>query len=222
MAKIDKIKKKTSGRQKPGIQSIPPGRLKISEALKILLKEKNFDAITWAEIAEMAGVNEALIYKYFGDKRNLLHAVLKEYLSECTPLLRQSLQDVEGVLEKIRVFIHVSLSRYLELGVLARILIVEVRTFPGYFQSGTYEEIRNYSDILLKIIEDGVREGKIRNDIPPRLIRQMILGTMEYMCLPMVLFKQKLDPDEVTDQICKFVFSGIKIQKVKKRPMVSK
>jgi hypothetical protein len=59
--------------------SIPPGHLKISKAMISLLKKKNFDVITWAEIANTAGVNEALIYKYFKDKRNLLHYVLREY-----------------------------------------------------------------------------------------------------------------------------------------------
>ena len=47
-----------------------PGYIKIVGALKLLLKEKEFNAITWAEIARTAGVNEALIYKYFHDKRN--------------------------------------------------------------------------------------------------------------------------------------------------------
>ncbi len=41
----------------------PPGRTKIVEALKFLLEEKEFNAITTAEIAKTAGVTEALIYK---------------------------------------------------------------------------------------------------------------------------------------------------------------
>jgi DNA-binding transcriptional regulator YbjK len=53
--------------------STAPGYIKIVGALKLLLKEKEFNAITWAEIARTAGVNEALIYKYFHDKRNLLY-----------------------------------------------------------------------------------------------------------------------------------------------------
>ncbi|MBE9545213.1 MAG: TetR/AcrR family transcriptional regulator, partial [Proteobacteria bacterium] len=59
---------------------LPPGRIKIAQALKYLLEEKEFSAITTAEIAKNAGVTEALIYKYFKDKRDLLHQVLSEYL----------------------------------------------------------------------------------------------------------------------------------------------
>ena len=54
----------------------PPGQIKIIQALNLLLEEKEFGAITTAEIAKTAGVTEALIYKYFKDKRDLLHQVL--------------------------------------------------------------------------------------------------------------------------------------------------
>jgi hypothetical protein len=44
---------------------LPPGRVKITQALKSLLENKEFSAITTAEISRKAGVTEALIYKYF-------------------------------------------------------------------------------------------------------------------------------------------------------------
>ena len=57
-----------------------PGKTKIMAALRSLLEDKEFVSITTAEIARNAGVTEALIYKYFHDKRDLLHQVLAEYL----------------------------------------------------------------------------------------------------------------------------------------------
>ena len=59
-----------------------PARIKIADALRGLLEKKEFNAITTAEIARSAGVTEALIYKYFKDKRDLLHQVLVEYLEQ--------------------------------------------------------------------------------------------------------------------------------------------
>ena len=63
-----------------GGRPYPPGRIKIADALRSLLETKDFSAITTAEIAKHAGVTEALIYKYFKDKRDLLHQVLAEYI----------------------------------------------------------------------------------------------------------------------------------------------
>lgn len=68
-------------REKPGktnSRPAPRGRVKTAEALISLLEEKEFNAITTAQISRRSGVNEALIYKYFGDKRGLLHQVLGE------------------------------------------------------------------------------------------------------------------------------------------------
>ena len=66
----------------PGFKqkTLPPGRIKITRALESLLERKEFSAITTAEIARKTGVTDALIYKYFKDKRDLLHQVLSEYL----------------------------------------------------------------------------------------------------------------------------------------------
>ena len=77
-----------------------PGYIKIVGALKLLLKEKEFNAITWAEIARTAGVNEALIYKYFHDKRNLLYKVLRQFLEKYIAEVEGDLKVTSGALEQ--------------------------------------------------------------------------------------------------------------------------
>ena len=57
----------------------PPGKIKLAKALRVLLEEKDFNSITTAEIASTAGTNEALIYRYFGDKRGLLHRLRRKW-----------------------------------------------------------------------------------------------------------------------------------------------
>jgi len=189
--------------------STPPGHIKISKAMISLLKKKSFDAITWAEIAETAGVNEGLIYKYFKDKRNLLHYVLQEYNSDFVKILHKNLQDAEGTFDKIKTFISSTLSYYQETPVFAKILIIEVRNFPAFFTSETYELLRDYTNILLDIIEEGIKCGDIRSDISPRYARQMINGAIEHLCLPKIIFGTKVKTKEYTEEICKFVFNGI-------------
>ena len=80
---------------------LPPGRIKIVRALKSLLVEKEFSAITTAEIAKSAGVTEALIYKYFKDKRDLLHQVLNEYLEQYRSQMGQDLKGIKGTFNKL-------------------------------------------------------------------------------------------------------------------------
>ena len=84
----------------------PPGRVKIVSALKELLAEKEFSAITTAEIARSAGVTEALIYKYFRDKRDLLHQILADYLKTYGVVLETDLKGIKGALNKLRKMIE--------------------------------------------------------------------------------------------------------------------
>ena len=187
----------------------PPGRIKIANAFVSLLEQKEFSSITTAEIAKKAGVTEALIYKYFEDKRGLLHKVLKEYLEQYLVQFERDLKGIKGALNKIRKLIWGHISVYSANRVFAKILFLEVRNHLDYYSSDTYQLIRAYGKILLDIIEEGVRDGEIRSDVPPKLIRQVIFGSIEHVCLTGVIFKGEISPDDLTDDLCKFIFRGI-------------
>ena len=192
-------------------KSYPPGRIKIANAFISLLEQKEFSTITTAEIARKAGVTEALIYKYFEDKRGLLHQVLKEYLEQYLVQFERDLKGIKGALNKIRKLIWGHISVYSSNRVFAKILFLEVRNHLDYYKSDTYQLIRAYSKILLQIIEEGVRDGEIRSDVPPKLIRQVIFGSIEHVCLTGVIFKGEISPDDLTDDLCKFIFRGIEV-----------
>jgi TetR/AcrR family fatty acid metabolism transcriptional regulator len=187
----------------------PPGRLKIVASLKTLLERKDFNAITTAEIAKTAGVTEALIYKYFKDKRDLLHHILGDYLEQYRGRILQDLRGIKGALNKLRKLVWSHINVYANNRVFARILLIEVRNYPDYYKSETYERVKEYSDIVLKIIEEGVESKELRNDISPKLIRHGILGAIEQVCLSGITFGRAIDPDGLTEQLCEFFFNGI-------------
>jgi AcrR family transcriptional regulator len=201
------------GKSPPGgsarTRPFPPGRIKIANAFISLLEQKEFSAITTAEIAKKAGVTEALIYKYFEDKRGLLHQVLKEYLEQYLVQFERDLKGIKGALNKIRKLIWGHISVYSANRVFAKILFLEVRNHLDYYSSDTYQLIKAYSKILLEIIDEGVRNGEIRSDVPPKLIRQVIFGSIEHVCLTGVIFRGEISPDDLTEDLCKFIFRGI-------------
>jgi len=195
----------------PGLKSkpYPPGRTKIADALRFLLEQKAFNAITTAEIARQAGVTEALIYKYFKDKRDLLHQVLSEYLEQYCVLVQGDLKGIKGALNKLRKLIWSHINVYATNRVFAKILLIEARNHNDYYHSDTYELVRVYSDVILEVLEEGVEHSEIRADIPVKLIRQMILGSIEQVCLTGITFERTIDPDDLTENICEIIFSGI-------------
>lgn len=187
----------------------PPGRARIADALRTLLAEKEFNAITTAEIARTAGVTEGLIYKYFRDKRDLLHKVLEEYLEYFVSRAETDLKGIKGALNKLRKIIWSHIDMYAANRVFARILLLEVRNYPDYFKSDAYRSVKRYSNIMLSVIREGVESGEIRSEIPPEVIRQAVMGGIEHVCLPGVIFEREISPDTLTESLCEIIFSGI-------------
>ncbi|HDZ91563.1 MAG: TetR/AcrR family transcriptional regulator [Deltaproteobacteria bacterium] len=190
-------------------RSWPPGRTKITGALRALLETKDFGAITTAEIARTAGVTEALIYKYFKDKRDLLYQVLSEYLEHYHSRAETDIKGIKGASNKIRKIIWSHINVYATDRVFAKILLLDVRSFSDYYTSETYKLVRKYTGILLEIIKEGVAEGELRDDIPPVFLRQVILGAIEYVCIRSVILGRSLSPDDLTENLCECIFKGI-------------
>jgi TetR/AcrR family fatty acid metabolism transcriptional regulator len=202
-------KQKNNAKSEDIGRSHPPGYIKIVEALKTLLNEKDFSSITWAEISRTAGVNDGLIYKYFNNSRNLLLKVLEEYTQDYLEQNESMLKGIDGALNKLRKFIWKLTNALNEDRVISRIFILEVRAYSDYFNSSAFQLIKQYDQIVLNIIKEGIENGEIRDDMEPTHIKRIIFGATEHMCLPGVVFNRKIDPDRYTDDICKTIFPGI-------------
>jgi len=202
--------KKTTRIGQPEKDQLTPGGKKIVDAIIFLLRQKEFNTLTTAEIAEISGVNESLIYKYFGSKRDLLHSVLFYFVDDYVKNISFQLRGLRGPLNKLRKIIWEHIYLYQNDLVFAKILLLEVRSHPGYFQTETYEAVKRYTKFINEIIEEGVREGEIRNDISSWVIMQTIMAGIEHLSMPTLLFGKNLSTDELTDNFCKILFNGIK------------
>jgi AcrR family transcriptional regulator len=192
-----------------GDATLPPGGIKIATALRTLLENKDFNSITTAEIAAASGMNEALIYRYFGSKRELLHYLMNEFHYQFISDIQKSIKGIKGSLNKLRKIIWEHLYIFERDQVYARILLLELGSYLDFYESSTYTLFKEYTDLVKKIIEEGVSEGEIRSDIPVWSIRQIILGAIHYMCLPKVIKRKEIVTDELTEDICNIIFNGI-------------
>lgn len=208
---IHKRKKQTKGIP-PEKDKLSPGGAKIVAAFISLLRKNEFSTITTAEIADVSGVSESLIYKYFGSKRELLHSVLYYFTDDYLKYLSSELKGTKGSLNKLRKIIWEHINLWQNNLVFAKILILEVRNHPGFFQTETHRVVKRYTRIIREIIDEGVRNGEIRNDISSWVIMQTIMGGIEHLSMPTLLFRKNLSTDDLTRQFCNILFKGIKKQ----------
>jgi AcrR family transcriptional regulator len=193
----------------PAINS-PPGKLKIINAMRTLLEDRTFESITISEIAVTAGITEGLIYKYFKDKRDLLHHVLREHYEQFLVQIDRDLQGIDGALNKLKKIIWSCIERYANHRVFARIILLEVRNSEEYFKSDAYGLVRQFNRIIIDIINEGITNREIRENIPASYIRNAIFGTIEHSCLNRAIFNEKVSTNEAAKAITDLLFSGIK------------
>jgi len=87
--------------------------------------------------------------------------------------------------------------------------MLEVRSVPEYYKSGPHKLVRQYSNLLLQIIKEGIKSGEFRTDVSPSFLEQVILGSIEHVCLSGIIFNRKISTDVLTDNLCNFIFKGI-------------
>ncbi len=187
----------------------PPGRVKIIKSLSTLMEKKDFYSITTSEIALEAGVTEGLIYKYFKDKKDLLYVVLEEHFEIFQNKINSLIKNKTNAIAKLELIITTSLKSWTQNKAFAKILLLEVRSYPDYYKSRAYGLIRVYARTVADIIKQGVKAGEIRQGTDPKILTKIILGAIEHACLGDIIFERDIDIDYVSASICKTLFKGI-------------
>ena len=188
----------------------PPGRIKIMKSFTQLMEKKDFHSITTAEIAGKAGVTEGLIYKYFKDKKDLLYQVLGEEFKVFLSRIRSRVAREPSCEDQLKVFITTSLEVYTQNRVFSRILMLEVRNSPVYFESMAYEMVKEYAATILDILQRGIENKEFKPDTDPYLLRKIILGAIEHACLKEVIFNGDIDNQKVALGISQIILNGVR------------
>ncbi len=153
---------------------------RILEAAEQVFAQKGLSGASVAEIARQAEVTDSVIYQFFKGKEDLLFSIPGARMPHVFNLLEESLQgirDAESRLSKM-VWFHL---RYHETHTgFARLLLLDCRSHKDFYRSEAYELVREYAGVMLRLLEDGVRDGNFRNDVDMRLVRDMIFGTLDF------------------------------------------
>ena len=198
-----------NGQPNSNSRAHPQSRGKIYHAFRLLLEQKGFNAITTAEIAETAGVNEALIFRYFENKRGLLYQVLADDMEAFQSEIQADLKGIKGAGNKLRKLIWSQINYLDKNRAFARMLLLEITNFPDFFESESFEFIRAYNRIVLELIKEGIQSGEISDNIDPVLIMNLILGGIHYLCLPSVANIKEMEVDTLANDLFETILSGI-------------
>lgn len=147
-------------------------RLRILSATRTLLAAKGRRGTTTREIAEVAGVNEATLFRHFGQKDTLIDACVEHYCS--TGELKELLASLDGDVERDLQRLGVALMQRMES---VRDLIV-VSLFEEESQGAVGEAPWRAPTAIKKIVGEymakRVAAGELSGD--PALLARFFMG----------------------------------------------
>lgn len=141
------------------------------------------------EIAEEAGLNQALLHYYFRSKENLFAAVFKEDLQRMLDRQSRELESGGELFDLIRRFVRGQIGFLQEHPYLPQFIFQELKRCPSHVQ----DDMAGHRKKLLyagfrKKIQEAARRGVIRQIHPVDLITNlMALCSHPFLAKPMIM-----------------------------------
>src|SRR3970282_1401838 len=190
-------------------------RDKILESAIRLFAEKGFSGTTTREIAEKAGVNEALIFRYFSTKRDLYSAIIERKISE-EPGFEYPLEAFKETRDDWLIFRSIAIRMFdcVEKDP-SVIRLLHFSALEGHELSNKlFDTYVQYQRMLLSdYIERRISEGAFKN-VNPVLAARAFIGMVINSILVQEIFgekkRRKIKREEEADTFVKIFLEGIK------------
>ena len=184
----------------------------IRAALEVFARN-GFGGSTTREIAENAGISEAMIYSHFRNKQDLYTAIIDERLQESEPLYYPL--DAMRNKDDLRVFSTIVanyLRRHSEDTTFLRLLLfsgLEGHELASMFVAGP---VRKFFEFLVDYIRERIREGAIK-PVNPEISSRCLLGMVHYFVLLREILRDdtlsSIDYNEAVETIVNIFCQGI-------------
>ncbi len=182
----------------------------IMEAARVVLREKGSEQFLTSDVAERCGVSEGTIYKYFPTKRDLLIQVAEAWFDEF--LAEDYSSRSKGpIRDRMYQAVWWGMSIIRREPALTRFVLMELRSDPNYRSLRIYQQNREIVSRVMQVIEDGRTEGSLRDDVPRRVVRDMIFGAIEHQTWAYLRGEGDFSVDESAEGITDIMCRGLSV-----------
>ena len=153
------------------------------EILKVaadIFSQRGYHATTLDDIAVAAGISRAAFYSYFPSKEELLRRMYNQVISSTQTALERIAAENLPVQEKLRRITrhHV---HYLATNMpLAQVFFSEIFSLPTEMEISVTQANRAFSQVIEKVIEEGVRTG-VLIPVHPKRFTYALIGMWNWM-----------------------------------------
>lgn len=181
----------------------------IDSALQVFA-EKGYSDATMTDIAKKAGVSTPVLYEYFKTKEDLLFAIPEKFTEEPIRIAEYVAPYLRGAEAKIRGIVQGYLTVYDSNPLYASLVMLELKTNRKFLKAKAYDMVKKASRGLLEAIQEGINDKTFKENTDAFLIRSMILGTIEHLCIRKLLLGEPKNLPQYTDPIVDTIFNSIR------------
>lgn len=168
---------------------------KILEVSLALFNEKGYEKTTIQDIVNALGMSKGAIYHHFKSKDEIIEALSERcYHNDTQMELLRNASDKTGI-EKLRAIIY----RQIQNEEKKQIDTISINLWknPKIFMSGMAENLSVNSQIVERILEEGMADGSIRQQDPLCAAQVLMLLLNYWVCSPIVLKELDAIPAKV-------------------------
>jgi TetR/AcrR family transcriptional regulator len=196
-------------------------REKLLDAAALVFAEQGFAGARVDEIAARAGVNKALIYAYYGDKKGLYRAVLASRVAEFTdPGISETVAKEAGPRRALEELIRRFFRTLIKDRPFARLLAWELLSHGREGREVIFESAGPLLKLISELVERGRASGELSAADDPELFRSALISlglgyTLQYSVMLLARERsgdQRTD-DQFVDYVCRMLLpplSGLK------------
>jgi TetR/AcrR family transcriptional regulator, fatty acid metabolism regulator protein len=181
----------------------------ILAAARDAFAQKGYVGASIIEIARASGIADGTIYKYFASKQDLLFHVMRQFYEELIAEVEAGVARQATLTARLRYLVRRQIEAFVEDEEICRLFIREVRTADDYPDSPLHDLNRRYTSIVVRILEAGIAAGEVRADVEPRVMRDVLYGSIEHIAWKKVSRGGRLRIEHTTDQLLGIILHGI-------------
>lgn len=184
-------------------------RAEIVVAVRELIRERGFDQVGMGDVARAVGVVEGAVYRYFPSKDALLLAVVSEWYERAMEDYDRGLRLIEGCRNQLRYMVWQHLDMVHRDPDLADLVFKKIRALPNYRETVVYDLNQKYTILTTSIVRAGMETGELNRDVPLRIVRDLLFGSVEHHCFAYIRGEGDFSPVDAAEAIVDIVYRGL-------------
>jgi AcrR family transcriptional regulator len=174
-----------------------------------VFSENGYDKTTTLEIAQRLGISEATVFTYFESKRELCMQVISDWYDEISTELETELPHIQGTRSQLGYIVQKHLNALIRDGKgLCALVLTEGRSPDTGFSELLAHLLRRYTAPLMSVLSAAQASGEIRADMPLRLMRNMVYGSMEHILWQCIISRRISDLEVTKSQATEMLWSA--------------